>query len=77
MYGKGIRNAIKKYVKSCRSCQIIKRDSQKYGHVPPKLAITTAWKALCVVLIGPYKLKDKYSSNIDFMCLTTINPITS
>ncbi len=37
----------------------------------------TAWKALCVDLIGPYTLKGKNGSSIDFMCLTMINPAIS
>jgi hypothetical protein len=37
----------------------------------------TPWKALCVDLIGPYTLKGKDGSSIDFMCLTMINPATS
>jgi hypothetical protein len=28
----------------------------RYGHVPPKLVITTPWKVLCVDLVGPYTL---------------------
>ncbi len=65
-----------RHVKSCRSCQVNKRHSQKYGHLPPKLVITTPWKALCVDLIGPYTLKGKDGSSIDFMCLTMVNPAT-
>ena len=37
----------------------------------------TPWKALCVDLVGPYTLKGKDGSSIDFMCLTMINPTTS
>ncbi len=77
MYWKGMRITIRKHVKSCRSCQVNKRLSQKYGHLPPKLVITTPWKALCVDLIGPYTLKGKDESSIDFMCLTMIDPATS
>ena len=77
MYWKGMRTTIRRHVKSCRSCQVNKRHSQKYGHLPPKLVITTPWKALCVDLIGPYTLKGKDGSSIDFMCLTMINPATS
>jgi hypothetical protein len=77
MYLTGMRTTIRRYVKSCRSCQVNKRHSQKYGHLPPNLVITTPWKALCVDLIGPYTLKGKDSSSIDFMCLTIINPTTS
>ncbi len=77
MYGKGMHTTIWKYVKSCRSCQVNKRHNQKYGHLPPKLVITAPWKALCVDLTGPYTLKGKDRSSIDFMCLTMINPATS
>jgi hypothetical protein len=77
MYWKGMRTTIQKYVKSCRSCQVSKRYSQKYGHLSPKRVIMTLWKALCVDLIGPYTLKGKDGSSIDFMCLAMINPTTS
>jgi hypothetical protein len=74
MYWKGMHTTIQRYVISCRSCQVNKRHSLKYGHVPPKLVITTPWRALCVDLVGPYTLKGKDGSSIDFMCLTMINP---
>ncbi len=37
----------------------------------------TPWRALCVDLVGPYTLKEKNGSSIDFMSLTMINPTTS
>jgi hypothetical protein len=77
MYWKSMHTTIQKYVKSCRSCQVNKRHSQKYGHLPPKLVITTPFKALCVDLIGPYTLKGKDGLSNDFMCLTMINSTTS
>jgi hypothetical protein len=72
-----MHNTIQKYFKFCRSCQVNKRHSQKYGHLPPKLVITTPWKELCVDLIGPYTLKGKDGLSIDFMCLTMIDPTTN
>ncbi len=77
MYWKGMRTTIRRCIKTCRSCQVNKKHSQKYGHLPPKLVITSPWKALCVDLIGPYTLKGKDGSSIDFMCLTMIDPATS
>jgi hypothetical protein len=77
MYWKGMRTAIRRYIKTCQSCQFNKRHSQKYGHLPPKLVITIPWKALCVNLIGHYTLKGKDGLSIDFMCLTMIHPTTS
>ncbi len=77
MYWKGMNTTIRRYVKSCRSCQVNKRHFQKYGHLPPKLVITTPLKALCVDLISPYTLTGKDGSSIDLMCLTMIHPTTS
>ncbi len=77
MYWKGMRNTIQQYIKSCRSCQVNKRHSLRYGHVTPKLFIMTPWKALYVNLVGPYTLKGKDSSSIDFTCLTMMDPATS
>jgi hypothetical protein len=77
MYWKGMRTTIWRYVKTCQSCQVNKRHSQKYRHLPSKLVITTPWKALCVDLIGTYTLKGKDGLSIDAMCLTMINPATS
>jgi hypothetical protein len=77
MYWKGMRRTIGSYVKSYRSFQVNKRHSQKYGHVPPKLVITTPWETLCVDLISPYTLNGKDGSIIDFMCLIMIDPATS
>ena len=39
--------------------------------------ISTPWEALCVDLVGPYTLKGKDGSSIDFMALTMIDPASS
>ncbi len=39
MYWKGIHTTIQSLTKSCKSCQINKRWSQKYEHLPPKTII--------------------------------------
>jgi hypothetical protein len=44
MYWKGMHTTIRRYVKTCQSCQVNKRHSQKYGCLPPKLVITTPCK---------------------------------
>ena len=53
------------------------RQKHKYGKLPTKLAIINPWEAVCVDLIGPYTLKDKDGTQIDFMCVTMIDPATS
>ncbi len=77
MYWKGMRTTIRSLTKSYRSCQINKRQSHKYGHLPPKTVITNPWECLCVDLIGPYTLKSKDNSQIEFMALTMIDPTSS
>jgi hypothetical protein len=54
-----------------------KKCTQKYGHLPSKIVISTPWEALCVNLVGPYTLNGKDGSSIDFMALTMINPASS
>ncbi len=53
MYWKGMRITIRSLTKSCRSFQINKRWSRKYGHLPPMTVYTNPWECSCVVLIGP------------------------
>jgi hypothetical protein len=77
MYWKAMHTTILPPTKSCRSCQINKRQPHKYGHLPLKTVITNPWECLCVDLIGPYTLKDKDNAQIDFMALTMINPTSS
>jgi hypothetical protein len=78
LYWKGMCTTIQSLTKSCRSCQITKRWSHKYGHLPPKTVITKPWECLCVDLIGPYTLnKGKDNLQIDFMALTMIDLASS
>jgi hypothetical protein len=72
-----MRTSTRSLTKSCRACQVNKKQKFKYGHLPPKTIITVPWRALCVDLISPYTLKGKDGTIIDFMALTMINPATS
>ena len=73
----GMRDQIRKHVKQCHQCQINKKKQQKYGKLPTKIVETIPWETLCVDLIGPYTLKAKDGTEMDFMCLTMIDPATS
>ncbi len=77
IYWKGIRNTIRSKTKSCKTCQVNTKRTQKYGHLPPKIVITTPWEALCFNLVGSYTIKGKDGSSIDFMALTMIDPASS
>ncbi len=72
-----MRITIRSITKSCKSCQVNKKRSLKYGHLPSKIVICIPWEALCVDLIGPYTLKGKNGSSIDFMSLIMIDPASS
>jgi hypothetical protein len=56
---------------------VSKKRTQKYGHLPSKFVISVPWEALCVDLVGPYTLKGKDGSSIDFIALTMIDPASS
>ena len=77
MYWKNLRVDVRSFVKTCKSCQVNKKKKLKYGKLPPKLVVDTPWECLCVDLIGPYTLRGKDGTEIDFMCLTMIDPATS
>ncbi len=72
-----MRKTIRSITKSCKSCQVSKQLQLKYGHLPSKIVICTPWEALNVDLVGPYTLKGKDDSAVDFMALTMINPASS
>jgi hypothetical protein len=77
MYWKNLTQDVKKHVKRCKNCQIGKSRKQKYGKLPDKIAVTEPWKCVCVDLIGPYTLKGKDGTVLDFMCLTMMDPATA
>ncbi len=43
----------------------------------PKSVISNPWECLCVDPIGPYTLKGRDNSQIDFMAVTMIDPASS
>jgi hypothetical protein len=56
IYWTGMQTTVQSITRSCKSCQVNKRRTLKYGHLPSKIVISTPWEALCVDLIGPYTL---------------------
>ena len=72
-----INSNIQKHVKTCNRYQKDKHTKRKYGKVPKKLANIVPRRKVCVDLIGPYALKGRYGTILDFMCLAMIDPATS
>ena len=61
-YWSNMRKTIERHVKGCEQCQFFKKNTTKYGLLPPKQADALPWHTLCIDLIGPYtigKIKKK------------------
>lgn len=76
MYWHGMRVQIRKFTKNCERCQKGKKRKRKYGHLPPKIAVVVPWQTVQVDLIGPYTIKGRNGTVLDFMCMTMIDPAT-
>ncbi len=76
MYWKGMHTTIQRYVKTCRSCQVNKRQPKVWTPIT-KAGHNNSLENSMVDLVGPYTLKGKDGSSIDFICLTMIDPATS
>ena len=72
----GIQDSVRRYTKRCPKCQKSKHTKFKYGKLPEKIVKMTPWHTLCVDLVGPYTLKGKDGTELDFMCLTMIDAAT-
>ena len=83
-YWKNLRDHVHKHCSTCRTCQLNKRKTKKYGHLPPKVAEGNPWEVLCVDLIGPYTIQRPSKSRkkkddkdaLSLWCLTMIDPAT-
>ena len=73
---KGLRKTVHDTCVRCPTCQKAKVTNQKYGKLPPKEAEIHPWDALCVDLIGPYKIVRKRKEDLKLWCLTMIDPAT-
>ncbi len=73
----GLRTSIWSITKSCRACQVKKKQKLKCRHLPLKTVITVPNRLLSVDHIGPYTLKGKDGTVIDFMALMMIDPATT
>ena len=71
-----LRQQVHTTVKKCKICQLNKKRSKKYGHLPAKKAEVEPWDKLCVDLIGPYAIKRKGKVTLTLWCVTMIDPAT-
>ena len=82
-YWKKMREHIESHTKKCEVCQRVKKRQQECGMLPPKNPEVIPWHALCIDLIGPYKIgpykkkkKERLEKETTLWALTMIDPAT-
>ena len=77
LYWKGLRGHVEGYVKTCRQCQLNKKQRKKYGHLPAKEAEPSEpWNRVNVDLIGPYTVRSPSGQSRELRAITMIDPAT-
>ena len=71
-----LRTDVSNHVRTCKACQMAKKQRVKYGQLPPKEAEFTPWEHLCVDTIGPYRIRRKGQKDLVFQAVTFIDPAT-
>lgn len=70
-----MRKKCEKYISSCHTCQVFKKQRKKYGQLPVKKAETEPWQRVNVDLIGPYKVRLDGKQR-ELRAMTMIDPAT-
>jgi hypothetical protein len=76
-YWTGMRKTIVNYCKRCKTCQITKKEKQKFGHLPPKDPETIPWHTLCIDLIGPYTIGKVKKRKVKGQTITDDSNVTT
>jgi hypothetical protein len=71
-----LRSHVETFCKTCRTCQLFKKQRKKYGHLPPKEAEELPWSRVNVDLIGPYVVRTPTATHT-LRALTMIDPVTN
>ena len=76
----GMQKTVKSIVGRCPTCQLLKRSTKQYGHLPAKTAEAEPWVVLCVDMIGPYNIQQTPTNGLKksyvLWCVTMIDPAT-
>ena len=71
-----MRETIARHIRSCKKCQMHKRQRKKYGTIPPKVAEPAVpWNRVNVDMVGPWTIKAQ-NGEFTFRALTMIDPAT-
>jgi len=72
---RGLGEMVEEYCRTCKQCQLNKKQRKKYGQLPPKKAETTPWERVNVDIIGPYKIQTP-KGIFHLVAMTMIDPVT-
>ena len=75
MYWPTLRKDVENFVKSCSTCQTMKRPQKKYGKLGPKQVESEAWSTVCLDSIGKWTITTQ-KGEISLRALTMIDPVT-
>ena len=75
-YHPQLRVEIRTVVRSCDTCQKMKRGGRQFGELAPRKALAVPWQEIHVDTIGPWTIKLR-GQKITFMALTIIDPVTN
>ena len=67
---------VQTFCKTCRTCQLFKKQRKKYGHLPAKEVEELPWSRVNVDLIGPYVVRTLTTTHT-LRALTMIDPVTN
>ena len=71
-----LQKDVKRHVRTCKQCQLCKKQRKRYGHLPPKEAENpTPWNRVNVDMIGPYTVQTP-TKTYYLRALTMIDPAT-
>ena len=71
----GLTPDVERLCSTCQVCQLTKKERQKYGLLPPKIAESDSWVMVCVDLVGPFTIKTS-SKTHSLLALTMVDPAT-
>ena len=76
-YWPGIRDAVRKEVTNCDTCQHTKLSNIKYGKLVVKETEKIPWNNLFVDIIKLYLVqRNKWKKNLNIKAVTMIDPVT-
>lgn len=71
-----LQKDVKQHVRTCRKCQLCKKQRKKYGHLPAKEAENPEpWNRVNIDMVGPYTVKTP-TKTYSLRALTMIDPAT-